>query len=497
MNREIVTLGLTAVLGAGLGAAGEVQAIEIPRPDLSVAGPADSRLRLEVSNMTRGEFVDWFDAGPGSNNRYDYWGNRFQAGVRITRAGLWSSSTDLEGFFQFQHTLVDNVPKDAPGPGGTYYANTRDSFQEQAIFRQGWLKLMTALGDDRLAITGGRTRFRDGAEVVPTDPTLRRLQDMRIAERLLGPFDYTFVGRSFDGVTIGYDHATINATGFWNRPTTGGFEISGGRSIDDIDVAGVSLTAVNPPGLDPTDARIFWIYYDDSRDVVRLDNRSLAVRTAQANRATTIHTIGANAMHVFPIGPGRLDVLAWVAGQTGDWQSQDHRAWAYDLEAGYQFPDVPWDPWMRLIFFRSSGDPDATDGTHETFFQMLPTARIYAQTPFYNMMNNQDLFAQLLLQPLDRLGVRADFHYLRATEGADFVYFGGGATKDDFFGYGGTPALGEREIGYFTDVALTWKPVDIMTLYAYYGHVFGRDVLRRNFVGEDLNYGYVEMTLSF
>jgi hypothetical protein len=493
-TRLSVTLAAIAALAAGAPMA---RAVEIARPDLTTAGPAGSLLRLEASHMMRGEFVDWFDAGPGSNNRYTFWGQRFQAGVRVERKALADTRTDLEAFFQFQHTLIANVPADAPGPGGTYFANTRDSFQQQAIFRQGWLTLATRFAEDRLAITGGRTRYRDGGETVPKDPTLRWLKTHRIAERLIGPFDYTFVGRSFDGVTVGYDRANVNATGFWSRPTTGGFEISGGRSIDDIDIAGVALTAANPPNLDPTDARLFWIYYDDARDVVRLDNRPLSIRTLAAGRATTLHTIGANAAHVFPLGPGRLDVLAWVAGQTGDWQRQDHRAWAYDFETGYQLPDVPWDPWLRVVFFRSSGDPDATDDTHESFFQILPTARLYAQTPFYNMMNNQDLFAQLLLQPLSRLGVRADLHYLRATEGADFVYFGGGATKEDFFGYGGVPAAGEREIGYFAEVALTWTPVDVLRFYAYYGHVFGGDVLRANFADEDLDYGYLEMTVSF
>jgi hypothetical protein len=495
--RRAAPAAIAAIVLLGAAAASTARAFEITRPDLSTAGPAGSTLRLEVSNMTRGEFADWFDAGPGSNNSYDYWGNRFQAGVRVKREALFGSSTDLESFFQFQHTIVANVPADAPGPGGTYFANTRDSFQEQAIFRQGWLMLATDLGGDRFTVTGGRTRFRDGGETVPTDPTLRWLKTQRIAERLLGPFDYTYVGRSFDGVTVGYDHANVNATGFWNRPTTGGFEISGGRPIDEIDVAGVSLTAANPAGLDPTDARLFWVYYDDSRDVVRLDNRPLGIRTLEAGRTTSVNTIGANAAHVFPAGPGRLDVLVWVAGQTGDWQAQEHRAWAYDFETGYRLPDVAWDPWLRFVFFRSSGDPDANDGTHETFFQLLPTSRIYAQTPFYNMMNNQDLFAQVILQPLARLDVRTDLHYLRATEGADFLYFGGGATKKDFFGYGGVPAAGKRDIGYLLDIALTWTPVEIVRLYAYYGHVFGEDVLRANFVDEDLDYGYLEMTVSF
>jgi hypothetical protein len=478
-------------------AVSSADALDVPRPDLSTAGPWGTVLRLEATNMIRGEFVHWLDPGPGANDHYSYWGNRFQAGVRVTRNDFLRKTTNLEGFFQFQHTLIDEVPANAPGPGGVYRANTNDEFQQAAIFRQGWLKLASGIGGDTLTVTGGRTRFRDGTETQPTDPTLRWLKTNRIAERLLGPFDYTFAGRSFDGVTVGYDHANLNLTGFWQRPTTGGYEVSGGRSIDDIDVAGLSITASNPADREPTDARLFWVYYDDARDVLPFDNRGLAAPTPLSTDGLTLHTIGANAAHVFSIGPGALDVLAWAAGQLGDWQNQDQRAWAYDLEAGYRLTDVPWKPWLRAVFFRSSGDPDAGDDTHETFFQMLPTARIYAQTPFYNMMNNQDLFAQFILDPLKSVNLRTELHYLRATESADFVYAGGGATKDDFFGFSGFPASGKRDIGYFVDVALTWTPVEVLKFYAYYGHLFGADTVRASFDNDDLNYGYVEMTVSF
>ncbi len=96
-----------------------------------------------------------------------------------------------------------------------------------------------------------------------------------------------------------------------------------------------------------------------------------------------------------------------------------------------------------------------------------------------------------------RLTVRSDFHWLRVTEGKDFLYSGGGATKDDFFGYLGLPANGHRQIGYLADIALTYRALDFLTLYAYYGHVFGQDVIHSAFVGRDANYGYVETTIAF
>ncbi len=67
----------------------------------------------------------------------------------------------------------------------------------------------------------------------------------------------------------------------------------------------------------------------------------------------------------------------------------------------------------------------------------------------------------------------------------------------DFFGFGGVPTGGNRDLGFLTDIAVTWTPCDFFTVYAYYGHVFGEDILREAFASSDANYGFIETTLSF
>ena len=51
---------------------------------------------------------------------------------------------------------------------------------------------------------------------------------------------------------------------------------------------------------------------------------------------------------------------------------------------------------------------------HGTFFQVLPTARIYARTPFFNLMNTVDAFGEVILRPSNRLTLRGDVHSIRA-----------------------------------------------------------------------------------
>jgi hypothetical protein len=459
---------------------------------LEAAGPLDSRIRLELTNRLRGEFWSFFDTpstGPTRNANYDFLGNRFQLGLRVAR-------DPLELFAQLQHSLVWPAPENAPGAGGAYFLNTRRELQQEPILRQGWLRWRGALGVAGLSTALGRQLYRDGLESPAQDPTLQWIQRARIAERLIGPFDYTHIGRSFDGGQLAYDLPRLNLTGFGFVPTAGGFEISANREIASVQIAGLALTAKESPRLPGTHARLFWIFYNDHRNVVAADNRLLAAR--QADRGNLeLHTLGAHLAHVRALGPGKADLLAWAAGQAGDWQSLTHRAWAYALEAGWQWPGLWAGPWLRGGVNSGSGDGDPGDGRHGTFFQILPTPRIYAQFPFYNMMNNQDVFVQALLRPHRMLHVRTDLRWLRVTSSRDLLYAGGGATSQRVFGYSGTPAGGRNELGYLVDLGITLTPVDFLTIYSYYGHVFGQGVINQAFRGRDADYGYVEATLSF
>lgn len=178
----------------------------------------------------------------------------------------------------------------------------------------------------------------------------------------------------------------------------------------DVTLGGLSLTLKRLPAAPPADVRVFYLYYDDSREApLRVDNRPLAVRMTDA-AAVGVHSVGGHAVTVVDAGPGMVDLLGWTTLQAGAWGEQDHQAWAWALEAGYQLPRLLAAPWLRIGWNRSSGDDDPDDALHETFFQVMPTARIYAQLPFFNLMNSEDLFAQLILRPHARVTLRTDRH---------------------------------------------------------------------------------------
>ncbi len=483
-------LGLGVLVGSSLAALASPAAALEP---LAVNGPFDSKLRLEIFDRTRGEFVDWFNPRPNpkvpNTYRYNFFENKLQLGVRIQR-------DPVEIFAQLQHSLLANLPGPAQGPGGSYYANSTDTFQEEAFLRQGWARVKAGPWLPQLSVSGGRFLFRDGLEVSSKNPTLQWLKQFRIAERLIGPFDYTNMGRSFDGTLESWDDDLLNVTAYFFMPTTGGFEVNAGHTIPQIKLAGAAVTLKESPSFPGSDARLFFIYLNDSRNVVWVDNRPLPERQADKD-STLIYTIGADYLHTRAVGPGQADLLLWALGQLGHWQSLDHRAWAFAAEVGYQLPDVPWKPWLRGGLNMSSGDDDPTDGLHTTFYQIIPTARTYAQTPFYNLMDSTDGFVQLVLKPHSTVNVRTDVHYLRVTDGADLLYSGGGANKGDAFGFAGLPAGGERNVGFLLDLSVAYKPYDFLTLGAYYGHVFGGSVLSNTYSGISANYAFLESIVTF
>lgn len=503
--RHTVVTALATLLAAGIshadpgGAAAPAPApAAVSLPRLQIDGPFGSQVRLEIANRLRGEFVSWFETpetGPTPDDRYDFVGNKFQAGVRWIR-------DPVEAFVQVENALLTNLPTRGVGVGASYFANTRYTPQNGVFLRNGWLKWRNPLDLEGFTVTAGRQLYADGFDVPATDATLRWVQVNRIGQRLLGPFDYTHVGRSFDGGRVAFDTEDVNVTAFGFVPTRGGFEVHANGDMD-IVVAGGSVNLKDSPAVTDavgrTIARVFHIYYQDDRDLVFLDNRPLPLRRADEGRAARIHTVGASAIHVEPFGPGNVDVMAYGFGQVGAWQSQDQRSYAFGAEVGYQLVDLPARPWLRLGFNQGSGDRDPTDDTHATFFQLLPTAWLYAQFPFYNMMNNQDAFAQLVLEPHPRVTLRWDvLHWLRTSSSRDLVYFGGGATKNDFFGYGSTgSSQGRHELALLTHLQLTVRPIDPLSIGFFYAHAWGQAVIGANFEGRPADYGFIEATFSY
>jgi hypothetical protein len=452
------------------------------------------------SVVTRYENWDWFTPRTtgNDNNDYDYHFTRSRVGVGLKYK--W-----IEAFFQMQDTHIWDLPNDAISPGSAgplgigaiYYAHRRNGNSHGIYVKQGYLQLKNIFNSG-ISIKGGRFEYMDALEVSYDNPKVMWLKKIRLAERMIGPFGWSAFTRSFDGGQISLDKDLFNITTMVSHPTEGGFENDGHHHIDDITLATATLTVKHNKVIPHTENRLFYIFYNDDRKMNKVDNTPAGSGLNRGN--IEIHTMGLHWLSTLDLGPGVGDFLLWGTGQWGDWGDLTHRAWAWAAETGYQLPNIPCKPWLRIGYFMSSGDSNPTDSDHETFFQILPTARKYALFPFYNLMNNEDFFIQLILKPINKVLVRADFHFLQLHERGDRWYMGAGATRDreNIFGYIGRPSLGDTDLANVLDLMVAYNLNKHVNLNAYYGRAWGDDVIENIYLrDENANFFYFELALKF
>jgi hypothetical protein len=453
---------------------------------------------IHGESLNRFEYWNWFGPASDFENEYDYVFSRNR--LSLTLKDNWYLL-----FVQGQYTQFGNLPGDAVAPppvgamgvGASYFQHSESRSSHKIFLKSAYIDFMD-MWDTGISSRLGRFDYQDGLEVLSGNPTIDWLKRTRIAERLIGPFGWSAYTRSYDGGWIKYDSKSLNVTTFFSHPTQGGFEESAGNTIGKIDLAGVTLT-LKPKTLIPdTEERLFYFYYDDERAVTqRVDNSGIGTA---GEVDISIHTFGGHIASVVDAGTGQFDTILWGAYQTGDWYTQDHDAWALDTEAGYQFKTLPWQLHLRAGYFIGSGDDDPTDTRHETFYQMLPTARLYAYFPLYNLMNIEDTFAQIIARPSGKLTLRSDWHLLRLAEREDRWYSGAGATQEEgtIFGYAGRSSNGKDDLGQLVDTTLTYTLNPNVSLVTYYGHFFGGDVIEQIYAsGDEADLGYVELLLKF
>ncbi len=489
--RQVILL--PAMLLAQVGQAEEVKAF----------GQINEHLRISGDMRIRYENWGYFDPSTATahENSYDFVGHRIRLGVLLT-------SEYVDGFVQGEYTGLYGLPENATvspvgalGMGANYY---NDSARASSIgdlhLKQAHIVLKGALlGLDGLRLKLGRYEMADGLEYKTGNAKFDTLKTSRVSQRLLGPFDFTYTTRNFDGVHLAFDQPAYNITLAASHPTQGGFNARGQDDIGHIDVFYAALTGKKDALLPGLEQRLFYVYYGDDRNTQVIDNRPSASRPNLSRQDLRLHTLGSHWLGVWKAGSGSIDGLLWGAYQFGDWAGLHQDAGAIDAELGYQWDETPLKPWIRAVYFRSSGDSDPNNGSHGTFFQILPTGRPFAKFPFYNLMNLQDAFVQISIAPSDTVKVSVDLHHLSLASGADLFYGGAGATsRSGSFGYAGRNAGGASEIGELVDIGFSHQLNRFLSWNVYYGHVFGGKALKNAYSRQaDGDYGFIEVNAAF
>ena len=452
--------------------------------------------RFYLDNWTRVSGWDYFDPGPsGGDPTYSYIANRLRLGF------LWQNEK-IEVHVAAQGVQFGGLPDTASGPGplglGAVYRGHGGGPNPGGLYVRYLYTHLKDIGNSGLSLRLGRMGYAGGSEGSSDRGKINRLRSMRVGQKLIGEFGWSQFQRSFDGVRVDWNHGPGLVTLGALQPTQGGFEERAGVSIDGIRVYTGAWTLEDDSALPGNELQFFIYDYSDDRpiDSVRPDNTGQATG---GRMNLDIRNFGFHAIGAYPLGPGELDSLVWYSYQTGSWFDQPHRAQGMAFELGYQW-DVGMRPWLRAGYLRGTGDEDGSDQRHGTFFQMLPTTRLYSLTTTHNLMNNTDLFVQALLAPTPDWSVRIDYHHLGLSNAADRWYFGAGATqaKGTVSGYGVRASGGETAFGKALEVQATRTINRHWSITGYYGHVVGGNVVRASFpAGRHFNFAFIENALSF
>ena len=481
-------------------AAPQPTAAATPQP-AQAAAPQPLKLgdvTVTGSLRARGYAWSWFTPAAG-NNEYQYSGNILRFNLAAAPHG---TELDAEFSVPFMLDLPLNATGTGPnqgalGLGSNYFtANTNRQNVGMIFPRQLYAKFSLA-GDKGNTLQLGRFTFLDGTEVAPKNATLATLKRERIYQRLLGDFGFSDVGRSFDGAHYSYSpSAANNLTVIAAVPTRGVFQVDG-WGWNRIAFGYAAYTHEWGSGHHAADTRVFAIEYDDWRHILKTDNRPTAVRKGDTENIV-INTFGGHSIHAFDTDAGTFNLVFWGAGQTGRWGLQKQRAGSVDAEAGFQPKLAALKPWIRGGYTWGSGSDSTAGDTHGTFFQILPTPRAYARFPFYNMMNNEDLFGALILRLHPKVTTSSEFHSLRLADANDFWYSGGGAYQPWSFGYTGRSTTGRRSLGNLYDTSVEYRPHPKATFTGYFGYMQGLAVMHQIYpAGKVARFGYLEALYRF
>jgi len=471
------------------------QAAATPAPSSSYKPITLGKIRFSGSLRVRPEIWDWFDT-QAADPTYMYYASTL-------RLSLSQELTSLDWQVEFENPLLLGLPDNSVAPppqgqlglGATYYVVNDESRAAAGLFlKQGFLRWKGLFGDKKSSLRFGRFEVVDGSETTPADPTLAALKRDRIAHRLVGTFVFSHVGRSFDGAQYVRQGST-NITILGGRATEGVFLANGWDDMDTDILYGAATHGVGKTS--PGEFRVFALSYHDGRRAPKVDNRPAAAIAADQHNIR-LTSIGGHYIQTFPAGTGKLDVLLWGAGQFGNWGVLEHRAGAIAVEGGFQ-PKMKLKPWIRGGYSYSTGDDDPNDSVHGTFFQVLPTPRIYARFPFFNVMNNQDAFGELILRPHPKWTLRSDIHLLRLSNEHDLWYSGGGAFQQEkIFGFTGRPSHGSQSLSSLYDLSVDYVINPHLSVTGYYGVATGRTVIAKIYPnGETGQLGYGELSWKF
>lgn len=303
--------------------------------------------------------------------------------------------------------------------------------EDHADIHQGFVDITTLIMENRVTFRLGRQELQYGVQ------------------RLISPLDWANTRRTFDGAKVFTETERWRLDAFAVRPVLGDR-----KNLDDedenVDFYGLYSTYKGSESL----AADFYCLVLKNNNILANSNGTMGRRT--------LYTPGTRLWG----SSGDWDYEAELAAQFGTFAGDRVRAWMGTAGGGYTFSDSSWQPRFGLLYDYASGDPDPTDGTHETFNQHFPLGHAWlGYLDLVGRSNIHAIKAQLMVKPTKKITAWADFHTFYADQDEDALYSAGGAaTRRSLAG------TGSQKIGHELD--LTAKVVLDVHTSVLLGHAY-------------------------
>ena len=461
---------------------------------------ANCTFEISINSTFRYENWNYFKFG-NHQNSYTFYAMKLKPFAKVVFSNGVSLGLGLNmvGLANLPHDAVTINPAGPLGWGANYYLSNsllNNSTITGLIVRE----LSVGYKTKNFSFKIGRFSFSDGVELSDFySKDLIFLKNTRASERLIGPLGFTYAERAFDGLNLSYNpKSNISLNLGYFHPTFGAFEIStANRTIQKVTVTYFSYNLAFDKN---TDFRLFFVNYDDDRNLVKPSN------TSGIEGKTNISTIGLHFIKIIENKNYSLDFVGWYSYQWGKWGQLDnssnllkiiHRAYAFDIELGYKLNSINFKPHFRISYFHGSGDSNPLDNKHETYFIFLYNGRKFALFPFYNQQNLNDLTFQLIFSSGKNSKIRMDYSILSLDKEEDGWYTGSGALNNSSFGIVYKPSLGSKKIANVFSFAINYDFTNKSSISLFYSIADGKDIIRKIYHSSKASYFFIEFNQKF
>lgn len=453
--------------------------------DIGVNERARSENKSEAGTTHAGSNYDFFSAAPTDNSN-DYWLSRLMP--RVGYADDWLSFM-VEG--RSSYSLGDD--RFTAAAAGRNLAEDDGPFQLEMAY--------VLIGNPKtspVTVKVGRQELTYGDQ------------------RLVGNALWLNIPHTFDAVKVRYQNSFMGVDLFAaNLVYVEADHFETGNPQDTLSGAYLDF-----PGLSKDDVTELYLFARNVARGIVTDNWSLVPAPFRFTAPQDIYTLGYH-MKSRPGAHGPWDYGIETMWQFGDRTAVypattvaaakaaprlDQNAWAFIVQGGYSWKELPMTPRLALIVSAASGDHSASDKDSETFQNLLPSNHgLYGAMDLSSLQNLVDYRLSYSVKPSSATSLALDVHqqYLETTN--DYWYNVAGVPRNTA---GAAPASGKgfginpnysSNLGQEVDVIGGWTVKKGLLLEAGLGHFFRGAYVRQSLraVGsKDADYLYIQATLN-